>query len=108
MNYHQITIYRLNKTYTNQAINGFRLFLSRYPDSERSDQAAEYINELIDKLTMRDYNAAEFYMRTNRYDAAAIYYKQVIDRFPGSSSAERSLVKQIEAYELYDENCVPS
>ncbi|HLR90948.1 MAG TPA: outer membrane protein assembly factor BamD [Balneolaceae bacterium] len=106
--YHLSPRYRLDQTYTNQAINGFRLFLSRYPDSERSDQAAEYINELIDKLAMRDYNAAEFYMRTNRYDAAAIYYNQVIDRFPGSSSAERSLVKQIEAYVLYAENSVPS
>src|SRR5690625_7135436 len=96
MNYHQITIYRLNKTYTNQAINGFRLFLSRYPESERSDQAAEYINELIDKLAMRDYNAAEFYMRTNRYDAAAIYYNQVIDRLSGSASAVRRLIKQNE------------
>src|SRR5690625_7776360 len=57
---------------------------------------------------MRDYNAAEFYMRTIRYDAAAIYYNQVIDRFPGSSSAERSLVKQIEAYVLFAENSVPS
>src|SRR5690625_6318523 len=57
---------------------------------------------------MRDYNAAEFYLRPNRYDAAAIYYNQVIDRFPGSSSAERSLVKQIEADVLYTENSVPS
>src|SRR5690625_5145511 len=47
-------------------------------------------------------------MRTNSYDAAAIYYNQVIDRFPGSSSAERRLVKQIEAYVLYAENSVPS
>src|SRR5690625_7923735 len=70
--YHLSPRYRLDQTYTNQAINGFRLFLSRYPDSERSDQAAEYINELIDKLAMRDYNTAEFNMRTNRYDAAAI------------------------------------
>lgn len=100
--------YRLDQSYTNQAINGFRLFISRYPDSEYSVQAADYINELIDKLAMRDFNAAEFYMRTDRYDAAAIYYNQVIDRYPGSSSAELSLVKQIEAYVLYAENSVPA
>ena len=106
--YHLSPRYRLDQTYTNQAINGFRLFLSRYPDSEFSDQAAEYITELLDKLAMRDFNAAEFYMRTKQYDAAAIYYNQVIDRYPGSSNAEISLVKQIEAYVLYAENSIPA
>lgn len=106
--YHLSPRFRLDQTYTNQAINGFRLFLSRYPDSEFSEQSAEYITELLDKLARRDYNAAEFYMRTNRFDAAAIYYNQIIDRFPGSSMAEESLVKQIEAYILYAENSVPA
>lgn len=106
--YHLSPRYRLDQTHTNQAINAFRLFLSRYPDSEYSEQAAGYITEMLDKLASRDFNAAEFYMRTKRYDAAAIYYDQVIDRFPGSSRAEESLVKQIEAYILYAENSVPA
>src|SRR5690625_7704149 len=72
--YHLSPRYRLDQTYTNQAITGFRLFLSRYPDSERSDQAAEYINELTDKLAMRHYNAADVYSRTKTYDASVLYY----------------------------------
>lgn len=100
--------YRLDQSYTNQAIEGFRLFRSRYPDSERSDDAAEYIEELREKLAHRDYNASEFYFRTERYKSAAIYHDLVIDRFPETSWAEKALVKQIEAHVLYAENSVPS
>ncbi len=98
--------YRLDQSYTEQAIDGFRLYRSRYPDSERSEEAAEYIAELREKLARRDYNAAEFYMRTDRYKSAAIYHDLVIDRFPETSWAEKALVRQIEAYVLYAERSV--
>ncbi len=98
--------YRLDQTYTERAIERFRLFISRYPDSELSEQAAGYIEELREKLARRDFNAAEFYMRTNRYNSAAIYFGLVIDRFPETRWAERALVKQMESYILYAENSV--
>lgn len=104
--YHLSPRYKLDQTYTNRAIERFRLFNSRHPNSERADEVAEYISELRDKLARRDYNAAEFYMRTNRYNSAAIYYDLVIDNFPESSYAERSLYRQIEAYILFAENSV--
>ncbi|MEX0994577.1 MAG: outer membrane protein assembly factor BamD, partial [Balneolaceae bacterium] len=52
-------------------------------------------------------NAAEFYMRTNRYNAAAVYYETVIENYPESQWAERSLARQVEAYILYADNSVP-
>lgn len=104
--YYMSPRYRLDQTYTRRAIEEFRLFRTRYPDSERAGEAAEYIEELRNKLAHRDYNAADFYMRTSRYNSAAIYYGLVIDNYPESKWAERALVKQIEAYVLYAENSV--
>lgn len=99
--------YRLDQQYTNRAIEKFRLYRTRYPNSERADEAAEYISELRNKLARRDYNAADFYMRTDRYNSAAIYFGLVIDNYPESEPwAERALVRQIEAYVLYAENSV--
>lgn len=100
--------YRLDQTYTESAIERFRLFMSRYPNSEHREQAGNYIEELREKLAQRDYNAAEFYMRTNRYNSAAIYFGLVIDRFPETRWAERALVKQMESYILYAENSIES
>lgn len=104
--YHLSPRYRLDQTYTNRAVERFRLFRTRYPNTERADQAAEYISDLRNKLARRDYNSGDFYMRTNRYNSAAIYYGLVIDNYPESDWAERALVKQIEAYVLYAENSV--
>jgi len=100
--------FKLDQSYTNRAIENFRLFRSRYPNSEYAEQAADKISELREKLARRDFNAAEFYMRTNRYRSAAIYFDIVIDQYPETKWAERSLVSQIEAYILYAENSVPA
>jgi outer membrane protein assembly factor BamD len=98
--------YKLDQTYTNRAIENFRLYLSRYSNSERAEVAGEYITELREKLARKTYESAEFYKRTSRYNAAAIYYNRVIDQYPETSWAERALVEQIESYILYAENSI--
>ena len=104
--YHLSPRYRLDQTYTNNAIDRFRLYNARYPNSERREQANDYISELREKLAQRDFSAAEFYMRINRYNSAAIYYGLVIDQYPETKWAERSLVRQIEAYIIFAENSI--
>jgi len=98
--------YRLDQSYTYQAIENFRLLLSRFPNSEYAEESAEYISELRSKLARKSYNAGEFYKRTSRYEAAAVYFDIVIDNYPETSWAELSLVDQMEAYILYAENSV--
>jgi outer membrane protein assembly factor BamD len=99
--------YRLDQSYTRQAIEQFRLFNSRFPNSDRVDEASDYITELREKLARKQFSAAEFYMRTNRYNAAAVYYDIVIDDYPETRWAEQSVARQMEAYILFAENSVP-
>ncbi|PWN07085.1 outer membrane protein assembly factor BamD [Rhodohalobacter mucosus] len=99
--------YRLDQSYTRRAIENLRLFNSRFPDSEYAEKSAQYIIELREKLARKKYEAANFYKRTSRYEAAAIYYDLVIDDYPETEWAERSLAEQMEAYILYAENSVP-
>jgi outer membrane protein assembly factor BamD len=98
--------YRLDQSYTRQALDGLRLFNSRYPDSEFSEKSAQYITELREKLARKQFEAANFYKRTERYEAAAVYYDLVIDDYPETEWAEQSLVEQMHAYILYAENSV--
>lgn len=100
--------FNLDQAYTHRAIERFRLFMERYPNSERLEEVGNYIEELRNKLARKDYNAAEFYMRTNRFNAAAVYFETVIDNYPESVWAERALAKQVEAYILYADNSVPA
>lgn len=100
--------YNLDQTNTRQAIEQFRLFNARYPDSELLAESSDYIAELRTKLARKKYEAAQFYMRTNRFNAATEYHDLVIDRYPETVWAERSLVDKIEAYILYADNSVRS
>lgn len=98
--------YRLDQTYTRQAIEAFRLFQSRYPDSDRVQKAAEYISELRGKLAHKMFNAAVSYFRWGQYEAATIYYEMTIDQYPETKWAERSLVNLINAYVVYADRSV--
>lgn len=100
--------YNLDQTNTRQAIERFRLFNARYPDSELVAESSTKIEELRAKLSRKHYEAAQFYMRTNRFRAATVYHDLVIDRYPETVWAERSLVDKIEAYILYADNSVRS
>jgi outer membrane protein assembly factor BamD len=104
--YHQSPRYRLDQTATKRAIEEFQLFNSRYPNSEFVPQSAERINELREKLAHKYFSAAEFYSRTDQYNAATIYYDLVIDRYPESKWAESALLNQIGTYNDYALNSV--
>lgn len=100
--------YRLDQKYTRRAIEKFRLYNSRYPQSDRVEEAAQYISEMRTKLAHKLYGAADLYMRTDRYEAAIIYYDLIIDRYPETAWAERALVDEINAYVTYAERSIQS
>lgn len=104
--YQQSPRYRLDQTPTGRAIELFQLFNTKYPDSEYVIESAEKIDELRNKLARKNYEAGEFYLRTDRFLAATIYYDQTIDQYPESVWAERALVKQIETYITYADRSI--
>ena len=106
--YHQSPRYRLDQSATRRAIDEFQLFNSRYPNSEFVTQSAEKINELREKLARKYFESAEFYLRTDQYKAASIYFDLVIDRYPESKWAELALLKQIQTYNAYAVNSILS
>ena len=93
--------YKLDQQYTRQAIEKFRLYNSRYPDSEKVKEASKYITEMRAKLAHKLYSSADLYMRTDRYEAAIIYYDLTIDNYPETIWAQRALVDEINAYNTY-------
>src|SRR6056297_283926 len=100
--------YRLDQSYTRQALERFRLFNSRYPNSDRVVDSSDYITQLRNKLARKQYESAEFYRRTDRFSAAIVYYDLVLDNYPESQWAEQALVDKIEAYILYADNSIPA
>lgn len=104
--YHLSPRYQLDQSKTHTAIERFRLFNNRYPDSERVTETAGRIDELRSKLARKAYEAARFYVRTGQYKAAAIYLDRTIDQYPESEWAEKALVDLVKTYIDYADNSV--
>jgi outer membrane protein assembly factor BamD len=100
--------YKLDQTDTYKALELMQLFIGRYPNTEKSVQAASIVDGLRNKLAQKEFSAAELYMRTRSYEAAAVYYGLTIDQFPETVWAEKALANQMLAYILFAENSIPS
>lgn len=100
--------YKLDQEYTHTAIEKFQLYNSRFPNSERADEIGQYISEMRTKLAKKLYHAGDLYLRTDRYEAAAIYYDLTIDKYPETMWAQRALVDKIKTYNIYADRSVPS
>jgi outer membrane protein assembly factor BamD len=90
--------YKLSQKHTRKAIELFELFISRYPDSDRVQQASDYIDQMRSKLAHKMFESAKLYQRTDEYEAAAIYYGLTTERYPETKWAEKAKVNQIFAY----------
>ncbi len=100
--------YKLDQEYTRTAIEKFQLYNSRFANSEKADEAGKYISEMRTKLAKKLYHSADLYLRTDRYEAAIIYYDLTIDKYPETKWAQRSLVDEIETYNIYADRSVAS
>ena len=71
-----------------KSIEAFQDFIVRYPNSEKIDQAKEYIASLNSRQTAGSFNIAKFYESQRNLKAAYIYYNEVIRQNPDSSQAQ--------------------
>ncbi len=99
--------FKLDQTDTERAITLFRVFISKYPDSEKSTEAAGLVDEMRNKLARKSFTSANMYFNLKLYNSAAMYYQVTIDNFPETEYAEQSLAKQVQAYTLYADMSVP-
>lgn len=106
--YDRSPAYQLDQTDTERAIRQFRLFMTRYPDHELAQDAAERITELREKLGQKAYFTAKLYERRDLFQAAAVSYEAVFDRFYDTEWADRALLGAMQAYLEYGRLSVQS
>jgi len=85
---------RLDQTKTYKAISEFQRFIEVYPQSDRAEQAKNYLFELQEKLAYKELLAAQLYLRLgnymgNNYEAAVIVSREGLKSYPYSKYAER-------------------
>lgn len=76
-----------DQTETVQAISELSDFVHMFPRSPWVDSAKVYLEKCYDKLAHKEFASAKFYDRIDKHDAAAVYYRSVIDDYPESEYA---------------------
>ncbi len=71
-----------------EAKQKFEGFVKDHPDAELSKDAEKNIESLSDKEAESKYNIAKFYQKQKAFDAAKIYYQDVIDNYSQTKWAE--------------------
>jgi outer membrane protein assembly factor BamD len=77
----------------NQAIAAFTEFLVRHPNSEKAPLAEQYRAELKVEQVRGLFRIGQFYEKKRSYEAALVYYNEVIEQHPRSTWAEAAQEK---------------
>ena len=69
----------------------FEEFVREHPDAVLSKDAQQNISKLKEKEAAASYNIAVFYEKQKAYQAAKIYYENVINNYSGSPWAAKAM-----------------
>lgn len=76
--------YNLDQSSTELAINELQEFLNNYPNSERSKNISQLIDELSYKLEFKAYENGKQYYKMGEYKAANVALENVLEDFPST------------------------
>jgi len=88
----------LDQEYTVSALAHCESLAAYYPGTEEANSANVRVAELREKLAAKSFNTAMHYFRRRAYDAAVVYFLQVVDQYPNSSVAPTALEQLAETY----------
>ncbi len=87
-NYQLSPTFRLDQSYTKNAIDGFQLFINTYPQSERVEECNRLIDEMRKKLERKAFEEAKLYFDLRRYQSAIWTFDNLLKDFPETDKAE--------------------
>ncbi len=89
----------LDQEYTISAIAHCQSVADYFPGTEEGDSAAGYVEQMREKLAKKSYDAGMHYFKRRAYDAAVLYFEEVVAQFPDTSLAPSALEQLAETYD---------
>lgn len=96
----------LDQTYTEKAIQSFQLYINSYPNTTKLADCNMKIDQMRRKLELKALAAAELYLRTRHYKAAAVSFANILVDYPDTKDAEKISYNIVKSYLLYAENSI--
>lgn len=92
----------LDPTYGQTAFATYQELLNRYPDSDAAPRARLRIKGLEEDFAVKQYKAAQYYLRLKAYDSAILYLKDIAATYPQAEITPAALLKLVDAYRRLD------
>ena len=97
----------LDQSTTRRSIEQFTLFMSRFPESERVEEATELVVEMRAKLLEKSFESARLYFDMGDYQAAIVALKNSLADFPETRHREEIMFMILRASFLLADRSVP-
>jgi len=94
----------LDQTNTRNAIEGFHLFINKYPSSSKVKEADDHISEMQDRLVEKSYLNARLYYNMKEYKAAVTALTNSLKEFAESKYREEMMFLKLNSLYLYAVN----
>jgi len=89
--------YQLDQSRTREAIEEMEAFAERWPRSTYMPELNRCLDEMRDKLTMKEYELAFGYYNIEEYRAAYEQFKRFLNLYPESDLREQAMFYQLDA-----------
>ena len=94
----------LDQANTKNAIEGFNIFVNKYPASPRVEEADTIIKELEERLVEKSYLSAKLYYDMRQYKAAIIALNNSLKEYSNTKYREEMMFLKLNSTFLYAEN----
>lgn len=105
-NYLDSPRYSLDQTATFTALKELQNYIDTYPKDSRVDEATRLMDDLRDKLEIKDYNISKLYYHMESYQAAITSFENLLDDYPDTDYKEEIMYYTIKAYYEYAEKSI--
>ncbi len=88
----------LTQDKTFEAIRELQFFLQEYPESEWSEEVHDLLQECFDKVAEKDYRIGNLYYKMKDWEAARLYFGELLETYPMSNWAWRAQYEIADSY----------
>jgi outer membrane protein assembly factor BamD len=94
----------LDQENTRNAIEGFNIFINKFPNSSKIEDCKKRIIELEDKLVEKSYLSAKLYYDMKQYKAAVVALTNSLKEYANTKYREKMMYLKLNSLFLYAEN----
>ena len=98
----------LDQENTRNAIEGFNIFITRFPASSKVEESKKLIKELEEVLVEKSYLSAKLYYDMKQYKAAVVALNNSLKEYANTKYREEMMFLKLNSLFLYAENSLPA